>query len=119
VDTVVFAGCNLPNCLRASLIEASERGYRTVLVTDAVSQGSEQGFAEVSRIGVGLMTVAAVAHALDAHPSDAHPSDGHPSDGHPSDGHASDAHPSDARASVRAGGSAGDRSPRGIVGGVG
>ena len=52
VDTVVFAGCNLPNCPRASMIEASERDYRVVLASDAISQVSEQGLREVAGIGV-------------------------------------------------------------------
>ena len=58
VDTVVFAGCNLPNCPRASLIEAHERDYRVVLVTDAISQATEQGFREVAGLGTVLCTTA-------------------------------------------------------------
>lgn len=64
VDTVVFAGCNLPNCPRASIIEASERDYRTVLATDAVSQASEQGFREIAGIGVQLLTSDEITAAL-------------------------------------------------------
>jgi nicotinamidase-related amidase len=64
VDTLVFAGCNLPNCPRASIIEAHERDYRVVLVTDAVSQASEQGFREIAGLGTVLMTAAEVAAAL-------------------------------------------------------
>lgn len=64
VDTLVFAGCNLPNCPRASLIEASERDYRVVLATDAVSQASEQGFREIAGIGVVLLPSAAIAAAV-------------------------------------------------------
>ncbi|WP_371784823.1 cysteine hydrolase family protein [Streptosporangium subroseum] len=56
IDTIVFAGCNFPNCPRASIVEASERDYRIVLATDALSQGSEQGFGEVAGIGVQLLT---------------------------------------------------------------
>ncbi|GIE96229.1 cysteine hydrolase family protein [Paractinoplanes rishiriensis] len=58
VDTLVFAGCNLPNCPRASIIEAHERDYRVVLVTDAVSQASEQGFREIEGLGTVLCTTA-------------------------------------------------------------
>jgi nicotinamidase-related amidase len=58
VDTLVFAGCNLPNCPRASIIEAHERDYRVVLVTDAVSQGTDQGFREVAGLGTVLCTTA-------------------------------------------------------------
>ncbi|WP_175409744.1 cysteine hydrolase family protein [Streptomyces sp. TRM64462] len=56
VDTLVFAGCNLPNCPRASIIEASERDFRVVAVEDALSRTSEQGLAELSGIGVQLLT---------------------------------------------------------------
>lgn len=66
VDTIVFAGCNFPNCPRASIVEASERDYRIVLATEAVSQGSEQGFAEVNRIGVQLHTTDEITAALGA-----------------------------------------------------
>ncbi|MFI5890454.1 cysteine hydrolase family protein [Actinoplanes sp. NPDC051513] len=58
VDTLVFAGCNLPNCPRANIIEAHERDYRVVLVTDAVSQASDQGFREVAGLGTVLRTTA-------------------------------------------------------------
>lgn len=58
VDTLVFAGCNLPNCPRASIVEAHERDYRVVLVTDAVSQASDQGFREIAGLGTTLCTTA-------------------------------------------------------------
>jgi nicotinamidase-related amidase len=58
VDTLVFAGCNLPNCPRASIVEAHERDYRVVLITDAVSQASEQGFREIAGLGTVLCTTA-------------------------------------------------------------
>jgi nicotinamidase-related amidase len=58
VDTIVFAGCNLPNCPRASIIEAHERDYRVVLVTDAVSQASDHGLREVAGLGTVLCTTA-------------------------------------------------------------
>ena len=52
VTTVVVAGCNLPNCPRATLFDASERDYRTVLVTDATSQTTPERLADLSLIGV-------------------------------------------------------------------
>ena len=64
VDTLVFAGCNLPNCPRASIIEAHERDFRVVLVTDAVSQASEQGFREVAGLGTVLMSTAETVEAV-------------------------------------------------------
>jgi nicotinamidase-related amidase len=66
VDTLVVAGCNFPNCPRASIVEASERDYRIALATDAVSQGTEQGFGELARIGVRLHTTDEIATALAA-----------------------------------------------------
>ncbi|MGO3328436.1 cysteine hydrolase family protein [Gordonia sp. (in: high G+C Gram-positive bacteria)] len=64
VDTVVVAGCNLPNCPRASLFDASERDYRTVLVTDATSQVTAERLADLELIGVRLRTVDDVARAV-------------------------------------------------------
>ena len=66
VDTVVFAGCNLPNCPRASIVEAHERDFRVVLVTDAVSQPSEQGFREIAGLGTVLVGTAETAAAIGA-----------------------------------------------------
>jgi nicotinamidase-related amidase len=53
-DTVVFAGCNFPNCPRASIYEASERDFRTVLVSDAVSGLDARGIKECRVIGVAV-----------------------------------------------------------------
>lgn len=64
VDTLVFAGCNLPNCPRASIIEASERDYRIILATDAVSQASDHGFREIAGIGAVLLTTGTITAAL-------------------------------------------------------
>lgn len=59
-DTVVVAGCNLPNCPRATLFDASERDYRAVLVTDAVSQVTQERLDDLAAIGVQLVTTADV-----------------------------------------------------------
>lgn len=64
VTTVAVAGCNLPNCPRATLFDASERDYRTVLVTDATSQGTVQRLADLELLGVKLLQVAQVSAAL-------------------------------------------------------
>jgi len=53
-DTVVFAGCNFPNCPRASIYEASERDFRIVLVSDAVSGLDDRGVQECRAIGVDV-----------------------------------------------------------------
>ena len=64
VDTVVVAGCNYPNCPRASIYEASERDYRVVLVDDAVSGLYERGRTEMTNIGVTLCQADAVIAAV-------------------------------------------------------
>jgi nicotinamidase-related amidase len=61
--TVVIAGCNLPNCPRATIMEASERDFRVVLATDAVSQGSEEAFRQLEAIGVTLMETGGIIAA--------------------------------------------------------
>ncbi|MEU4421808.1 isochorismatase family cysteine hydrolase [Actinoplanes sp. NPDC024001] len=66
VDTVVVAGCNLPNCPRATLFEASERDFRTVLAEDAVSQVSAERLADLAGIGVVLATTGTVLDGVSA-----------------------------------------------------
>lgn len=63
-DTVVVAGCNLPNCPRAALIDASQRDLRTVLVHDAVSQVTDERLADLAAIGVHLADADEVRSAL-------------------------------------------------------
>ena len=57
IDTLVFAGCNFPNCPRTSIYEASERDFKIVLVRDAMSQTYDKGMQEIGNIGVAVMTV--------------------------------------------------------------
>lgn len=64
VDTVVFAGCNMPNCPRASIIQAHERDFRVVLATDAISNASDQGYQEIAAIGTTLMPTGEIIAAL-------------------------------------------------------
>ncbi|BBY77038.1 hypothetical protein MPRF_39370 [Mycolicibacterium parafortuitum] len=66
VNTVVVAGCNLPNCPRATLFDASELDYRTVLATDATSQTTPERLADLTLIGVTLADTATIAQALAA-----------------------------------------------------
>lgn len=54
VDTVVFAGCNFPNCPRTSVYQASERDFRVALVAEAMSGIYDRGAEECRRIGVGV-----------------------------------------------------------------
>lgn len=61
VTTLVFSGCNYPNCPRTSIYEASERDFRLVLVTDAISGMYERGEREMLNIGVNLLTTSQVS----------------------------------------------------------
>ncbi|UOR02462.1 cysteine hydrolase [Leucobacter allii] len=68
-DTIVVAGCNLPNCPRATLFDASERDFRTVLAFDAVSQVTPERLADLDAIGVRLVDVADITSALRTNPA--------------------------------------------------
>lgn len=57
-DTIVIAGCNFPNCPRATMYGASERDYRTLIVEDAVSGVLPLHLEEAERIGAGHLRVA-------------------------------------------------------------
>ena len=52
VTTVVIAGCNYPNCPRATVYGASERDYRVLVVVDAISGVIPQHLEEAGRMGV-------------------------------------------------------------------
>jgi len=56
VNTLAFCGVNFPNCPRTSMYEASERDFRIVLATDAISGLYEKGREELANIGAVLMT---------------------------------------------------------------
>ena len=64
ISTLVFCGCNFPNCPRTSIYEASERDFRVVLPTDAISGLYERGEEELAAIGVQLMTSDQIATGL-------------------------------------------------------
>ncbi|MFE7278344.1 cysteine hydrolase family protein [Streptomyces sp. NPDC057623] len=64
VDTLVFAGCNLPNCPRASIIQASERDFRVALVRDAVSRVTDSALTELAGIGVAILDTEALEGLL-------------------------------------------------------
>lgn len=66
VDTVVVAGCNFPNCPSATLFDATERNFRVVLVSDAVSGLSAPGIRWCTGIGVTPLTVAQVQAQIQA-----------------------------------------------------
>jgi nicotinamidase-related amidase len=66
VDTLVFCGCNYPNCPRTSIYEASERDFRIALATDAVSGLYARGKEEMAAIGVALLTTSHIESMLEA-----------------------------------------------------
>jgi nicotinamidase-related amidase len=63
ISTLIFCGCNYPNCPRASIYEASERDFRIVLVDDAVSGLYDRGRKEMKNIGVELLSTNQVIEA--------------------------------------------------------
>lgn len=65
VSTIVFCGCNFPNCPRTSIYEASERDFRVVLAEDAISGLYERGSTELQNIGVSLMLTSEVIESLE------------------------------------------------------
>lgn len=66
VDTLVFVGCNFPNCPRASIVEASERDFKVVMVADAVSGVYPQGVEEMRDIGVVVKNTIDVVDEINA-----------------------------------------------------
>ena len=56
ITTLVISGCNFPNGPLASVYAASNRDFRIVLATDAVSCSNDATLAELARMGVYLMT---------------------------------------------------------------
>ena len=64
VDTLVFVGCNFPNCPRTSIFEASERDFKIVLVEDAISGLYEKGKEEMQNIGVQVTNADTVKKSI-------------------------------------------------------
>lgn len=52
VDTVVLAGCNFPNCPRATAFDASQHDFRVLLASDAISGIEDAHLREMAGIGV-------------------------------------------------------------------
>jgi nicotinamidase-related amidase len=57
IDTLVIAGFNFATSGRATVLEASERDYRIILVPEAAGGLSEEAQQDLARIGATLMTV--------------------------------------------------------------
>jgi len=52
INTLMITGSNFPNCPRATIYEASERDFRIVAVTDAISLLDGRSISELEAIGV-------------------------------------------------------------------
>ena len=66
INTIIFTGCNYPNCPRTSIYEASERDFRIVLVKNAVSGLYKKAIEEMKNIGVSVLTVSEIIQEIDA-----------------------------------------------------
>jgi nicotinamidase-related amidase len=64
IDTIVFCGCNFPNCPRTTIYEASERDFRIVMGTDAISQVYQKGIEEMRNIGVNVLNTSDIVELL-------------------------------------------------------
>jgi len=58
VTTLIVCGFNFASSGRATILEASERDYRIVLVPDAAAGASDEAQRELCRVGVHLLPVA-------------------------------------------------------------
>ncbi len=65
ISTLIFTGCNFPNCPRTSIYETSERDLKIVLVSDATSGLYEQGEKEMRNIGVSVLTTTELTQKLE------------------------------------------------------
>lgn len=66
VDTLIFIGCNFPNCPRTSIYEASERDFRVVMVKDAVSGVYAKGLEEITNIGVQVYSTSQLIEKINS-----------------------------------------------------
>jgi len=64
VSTLVFAGCNFPNCPRTSIYEASERDFKIAVAQDALSGLYGRGITELENIGVRFLTVSELINKI-------------------------------------------------------
>lgn len=66
VSTIVLAGCNYPNCIRATTYEASERDFRVVATTDGISNFTVNGWQELRSIGINVLSTDECLEAMQA-----------------------------------------------------
>jgi nicotinamidase-related amidase len=70
VDAVVIAGCNFPNCPRATIYAASERDYTVVAAADAISGIDQRGLDELRGIGVNALSTSDIVQRLELNSTD-------------------------------------------------
>ena len=66
ITSLVFAGCNFPNCPRTSIYEASERDYSIIVADDAISGLYDRGRSELAEMGATLARTEPIRRALDS-----------------------------------------------------
>ncbi|WP_372679555.1 cysteine hydrolase family protein [Desulfosarcina sp.] len=66
VSTLVFCGCNYPNCPRTSIYQASERDFRITAAVDAISGMAQSDIQGLERIGVNCATSKAICRQLES-----------------------------------------------------
>lgn len=64
VTTLVVAGCNFPNCPRATIYDASQHDYRVLLAADAVSGVTPVQLDELAGIGALHASASTIATEL-------------------------------------------------------
>ena len=70
ISTLVFCGCNYPNCPRTSIYEASERDFRITAAVDAISGMAQSDISGLEKIGVNCATSEAICRLLEKEHSD-------------------------------------------------
>lgn len=64
VSTLVFCGCNYPNCPRTSIYQASERDFRITVALDAISGLQPSDIDSLVRIGVNCATADEICRTM-------------------------------------------------------
>ena len=64
IDTLVFTGCNYPNCPRTSIYQASERDFRVILIKDAMSQLYSKAETEMENISISLLNTSEIENLM-------------------------------------------------------
>lgn len=73
ISTLVFCGCNFPNCTRASIYQASERDFRITAVVDAISGILPADIDWLASIGVNTAATNEVCRCIETIPADPEP----------------------------------------------